>query len=109
MPAPMRRIFRQLAAELEGMHVSCAPDWAVLEVLTGAIYHHREARRQLGTDYATRSTRGGEAGRPVYRVWRDTADVIARLSAELGLTPSARNRVMVGEPEIDPEIEALLS
>jgi phage terminase small subunit len=44
----------------------------------------------------------------VLQSYRDTSREIARLSAEMGLTPTARNRVVTG-PEPASELESLLT
>ena len=93
------------------MHVRCSPDVLVIETLAGMVDWNRRAAAQLESTGAWGpGARGGEVASPAWRVYRDSSREIARISAELGLTPTARNRVVAGVgPTIDPEIEALLS
>lgn len=104
-----RRIFRQVTHELAGMRVRCSPDRLIVESLAGMVDWNRKARAELETSGAWGpGARGGEVATPAWRVYRDSTREIARLSAELGLTPTARNRVVTG-PEPDSDLERLLS
>jgi P27 family predicted phage terminase small subunit len=104
-----RRIFRQVTDELARMRVRCAPDRLIVESLAAMVDWNRKARAQLEVGGAWGpGARGGEVATPAWRVYRDSTREIARLSAELGLTPTARNRVMTG-PEPRSELEKLLS
>jgi P27 family predicted phage terminase small subunit len=106
---PQRRVFRQVVAELDRMHVRCAPDALIIESLAGMVDWSRRARAQLeATGAWGAGARGGEVATPAWRVFRDANREISRLSAELGLTPTARNRVVTG-PEPRSDLESLLS
>ncbi len=106
-----RRIFRQITAELVGMRVRCAPDRLIVESLAVMVDWSRRACAEMEENGAWGpGARGGEVATPAWRIYRDSTREIARLSAELGLTPAARNRVVTGaEPGSDWELEKLLS
>lgn len=105
-----RRIFRQVVAELDAMHVHCRPDALIIETLAGMVDWNRRAGAQLESSGAWgRGAQGGDVTSPAWRVYRDSTREVGRICAELGLTPAARNRVMVRGPAVDPDIENLLS
>jgi P27 family predicted phage terminase small subunit len=109
MPTEQRRAFRAIVAELAGMGVRCRPDVLVLEQLAGMVVHNHRAAAELERAGAWGPTaRGGTSTTGPWRVYRDSEREIHRLSAELGLTPSARNRVVTG-PEPASGLESLLS
>jgi P27 family predicted phage terminase small subunit len=104
-----RRVFRQVVDELEGMGVRTAPDGLIVEALAGMVDWNRRARAELEISGAWGpGARGGEVATPAWRVYRDSNREIGRLSAELGLTPTARNRVVTG-PQPPSDLERLLS
>jgi P27 family predicted phage terminase small subunit len=106
---PQRRIFRLVVDELARMGVRCGPDTLIIESLAGMVDWKRRAsaKLELGGAWGP-GARGGEVATPAWRVFRDANREIARLSAELGLSPTARNRVMTG-PEPASDLERLLS
>lgn len=109
MATEQRRAFRNIVAELERMGVRCGPDVLVIEQLAGMVVHNHRAGAELERSGAWGVTaRGGTSTTGPWRVYRDSEREIHRLSAELGLTPTARNRVVTG-PEPMSELEQLLS
>jgi P27 family predicted phage terminase small subunit len=106
---PQRAIFRQVVAELTAMRVRCTPDVLIIEALAGMVGWNRRASAELERVGAWGpGARGGVVTTPAWRVFRDSNHEIARLSAELGLSPTARNRLVTG-PEPASALEALLT
>jgi P27 family predicted phage terminase small subunit len=109
MATEQRRAFRNIVAELVRMGVRCGPDVLVIEQLAGMVVWNHRAGAELERAGAWGATaRGGTSTTGPWRVYRDSEREIHRLSAELGLSPTARNRVVTG-PEPMSELEALLS
>jgi P27 family predicted phage terminase small subunit len=110
MPTEQRRAFRNIVAELELMGVRCRPDVLVIEQLAGMVVWNRRAGAELERAGAWSLTaRGGTSTTGPWRVYRDSEREIHRLSAEIGLTPTARNRVVSGFETTDSELEKLLT
>jgi P27 family predicted phage terminase small subunit len=109
MPTEQRRAFRSIVTELAGMGVRCRPDALVIEQLAGMVVQNHRAAAELERTGAWGPTaRGGTSTTGPWRVYRDSEREIARLSAELGLTPTARNRVVTG-PEPASDLASLLT
>lgn len=109
MPTEQRRAFRNIVAELVRMGVRCGPDVLIIEQLAGmVVWNHRAGAELERTGSWGVTARGGTSTTGAWRVYRDTEREIHRLSAELGLSPTARNRVVTG-PEPMSELESLLS
>lgn len=106
-----RAVFRRTVAELEAMHVPCAADGLVLEVLAGTVRWHREAAAALeAAGFQAEGVQGGQVCAPAWRVFRDSGLAIVRIAAEMGLTASSRSRVVAGgTPDEGDDREALLS
>jgi P27 family predicted phage terminase small subunit len=109
MPPAQRAIFKNIVAELTAMRVRSGPDVLVIEALAGMVTWHRRASAEIERVGAWGPTaRGGETTTGAWRVYRDSEREIHRLSAELGLSPTARNRLVTG-PEPDSALDALLT
>ena len=105
--------WRQLVTLLRSMRLESAGDRRALELLVGAYEEWREARELVQREGMTyeRSTAQGEriiCAHPAVAIQADAMRRVQRLLLEFGLTPSARSRVQVGEPEAVDPMDAFL-
>jgi P27 family predicted phage terminase small subunit len=99
-----RAVFAATLAELEAMGIAGSADGLVLEVLARTVRWHRQAAAQLEAEGLTSDgAKGGEVCSPAWRVFRDSGATTVRIAAELGLTPSARSRIVVGRKPDDDD------
>lgn len=103
-------VWAQLAPDLERQGVLTAWDVPAFAVVCDAVARHRKASEILDLEGETGSNRFGErVVRPWFRVWCDTAAVLAKLGARFGLTPSDRASLKVGAGESSDTKGDLLS
>ena len=76
------------------MGMAHSADTALLTVFAAAVAHHREACRLVdAAGPLVRGQKNNLVRNPAHQVARDTAAIITRVAAELGLMPSARSRL----------------
>jgi P27 family predicted phage terminase small subunit len=92
--------WHRLAGELIRLGLLTPLDLRPFAALCQAVGRWEEAERLLaesGTLTVT-SSRGTEMPSPLLRIARDAAATVVRISAEFGLSPSARTRLRAGPP-----------
>lgn len=94
--------WNRLAPMLGAARVITAGDRDLLLLYCQALSHKQDAQLQLrkvGLVVASAKDKTIYARNPFFTPWRFTALLIAKLAAELGLTPSSRSRVKAdGDP-----------
>lgn len=89
-----QQAWRELVEVLEALSVLDNADAATVETCAAMLGRMREARSLLNKDdLVTESQRGGLRSSPYWVIEREAGMQVARLLAELGLTPSARGRL----------------
>jgi hypothetical protein len=105
---PATSELKVLRGERAAMRVRCAPDVLIVEQLAGMVVHnHRVAAEPERAGAWGSTARGSTSTTGPWRVYRDSERETRRLSAEMELTPAARNRVVTG-PEPVSDLEPLL-
>lgn len=93
-PAAVRQFYADYAQRLVDSGVMTVADHAVFLRLAESHWIAGTAATKLRKEPFTREDENGiERKSPWLQIWRDATTVEAKLSAEFGLTPSARSRV----------------
>lgn len=88
------KAWEELVEVLTSLDVLDSADAATVETCAAMIGRMREARRLLNSDdLVVESQRGGLRSSPYWTIEREAGLQVARLLAELGLSPSARARL----------------
>jgi P27 family predicted phage terminase small subunit len=92
LPAPARRVWRRVMAEMGAAGVIRAADADVLRVYCECVARYEEASVLLArSSPLIRGARTGELVKnPLHQIVRDLGDQVRVLARELGLSPSAR-------------------
>jgi P27 family predicted phage terminase small subunit len=103
-----RRLWRALAPDLRRKGVLTHWDTELLAQFCHAAVRAREAAAHIAREGEVIVTERGRVRSPWCLAWKDSVDVMARLGARFGLTPSDRGGLSLPEPS-DAELDALLS
>lgn len=91
-------VWRRLAPDLERKGVLTAWDTDEFAVVCDAVARHRRAAQVLDEEGETGVNRFGErVVQPWFRVWSETASVLAKHGGRFGLTPSDRQSLVVAD------------
>jgi P27 family predicted phage terminase small subunit len=102
LPDAAQRIWDRLAPDLIDKHVLTAWDVDMFTVFCDAAATYYECRARMADSYAVKGSASTVAN-PLWRVARDAAEVMARISARFGLTPSDRAGIDVSASEETPK------
>lgn len=103
-------VWRRLAPDLERKGVLTAWDVDEFAVVCDAVARHRRAAEILDEESEVGQNRFGErVVRPWFRVWAETAGVLAKFGGRFGLSPSDRASLAVADDEPGGDKEDLLS
>lgn len=110
MSVEAKREWKIALRELDHMKLVAASDRAALVTLVQAIVMHRRASELVDKGgILIKSRDGGLVKNPAAQVVRDTATTILRVSEQYRLTPSARARMSMPQPEEDEIARRFLS
>ncbi len=100
-----KRVFRAICVELRDMGLLSKADTFLIEVLSNAVVHYRANVEVVDLGgVLTRARDGNLVRNPASTPMRQHADLIVRVTAELGLSPSARSRLTAIPTERDDQI-----
>lgn len=101
--------WRTVCADLKGRGLLFTSALGVVETYCGALWLAREARKAIASDGpVVRAKDGQPKPHPAGAMLKSANETVARLGAELGLTPSARSRKgMIPEDAVDDDAAAL--
>lgn len=108
LPARAKRLWQALAPDLQHREVLTPWDVPLLAQWCVAAAQARDAATHLAQEGEVIAGAKGRVKNPWFQVWRDSMDVMLRIGARFGLTPSDRGQLKLPEPD-DAELEALLS
>lgn len=95
-PEDVQEVFRYTVRQLDHMGIASAADVDTLIAYCWAVVNHRNASRVLArSPILVMGPGGGLVQNPALRVQTQQAQLVARLAAEFGLTPSARAGIEV--------------
>lgn len=96
----MHELWTTIAADLQGRGILHTSTLSILETYVGAVWLAREARKAIAADGPVVRARDGQPKpHPAGAMLKSAHETIARLGAELGLTPSARSRKSLSAPQ----------
>jgi P27 family predicted phage terminase small subunit len=99
LPPGMTETWVKIAADLQGRGLLFTSMLEILETYIGAIWLAREARKAIIADgLIVRAKDGQGKPNPASAMLKSANETVARLGAELGLTPSARSRKSITPP-----------
>lgn len=91
-------VWHRLAPDLERKGVLTAWDVDEFAVVCDAVARHRKAAAILDEEGETGENRFGErVVQPWFKVWTESAGVLARFGGRFGLSPSDRAQLKVGD------------
>lgn len=103
------KVWKRLAPDLQRKGVLTPWDADEFAVVCDAVARHRRAAEVLDREGETGQNRFEErVVSPWFRVWTDTASVLAKFGGRFGLSPSDRQALKVGDGASNPK-EDLLS
>jgi P27 family predicted phage terminase small subunit len=101
-------VWERLAPDLTAKGVLSAWDTDEFAIVCDAVARHRTAAERLDLEGETGENRFGErVVSPVFRVWAESASVIAKFGGRFGLSPSDRASLKVGDATKKPSEDLL--
>lgn len=111
LPAGMGDLWSTIAADLQSRGLLHHSTLSVLETYVGAVWLAREARKSIARDGPVVQAKDGQPKpHPAGAMLKSANETVARLGAELGITPAARLRKGMGggdNPRDDDDAAAL--
>jgi len=89
-----KKVWRRTVAQLKEMGIASEADTDILAAYCTAVVNLQRATEIVDrTGIMVKGRRDGVVKNPAVQIQRDAAQLVARLGAEFGLTPSSRSRV----------------
>ncbi|MFR9807076.1 phage terminase small subunit P27 family [Pseudonocardia sp. RS010] len=101
--------WRRVVRELDRLGLVAKVDRAVLSMYCDAWSRWTTLAKRLDAEgLVVEGYRGSLVKHPAWQLYRDAGAMVVQLAKEIGVTPAARQRLSVAEPEDDDGAEGIL-